>query len=201
MKIPQFYLNKYLVTPFAKNRYYLSYVPKYKILWYRVAKNASRTLDEYFRSCDNGYVYSSEVGYIPGMFEFWTKIAVVRSPVERFLSCYKDKVVNHNLYNLKDRSLDGFINYAKTLDLNTCDEHLRYQSVLIDLDNVNHLFNIDDLADSMYRLSRGHNMPEFDNTIRLNRTGGYKCKEYQRLNIFKLYKKEYYTLPNLRFDI
>jgi len=139
-----FYLNKYIVSPFIGKRYYLSYCYTYKALWFRTYKVASRTIDKHFRenSQKQSYIYSSKTGYLPFMFRNYFKFAFVRNPIDRFLSAWKQKVLMSNSFNFSDEiykemhSLENFINWAETLDIDNCDEHLQSQNSMIDLNNI-----------------------------------------------------------------
>src|SRR5690606_774943 len=99
-KIRHFYFNKYLVKPFSKNRYYLSYDFKHKALWFRVYKVGTRTIDHQLKTGGDkrDYIYSSAVSYLPSMYKDYFKFAFVRNPIDRFLSGWKDKVINKNYF-------------------------------------------------------------------------------------------------------
>lgn len=106
-KIKHFYINKYLIKPFSKNTYCLCYNYEYNLLWFRVAKAASRTINKHLfeKSPTEKYIYSSEVGYIPATFNNFTKFAFVRNPVERFLSSWQNKVIDQNYFNFSDSDM------------------------------------------------------------------------------------------------
>lgn len=139
-----FYLNKYLIKPFSRNRYFLSYDFKHKALWYRTFKVASRTINHHFKhnSRENEYVYSSSVGYLPWMYKDFFKFAFVRHPTDRLISVWRDKVLDQNYFSFnnnehqKMKDFDNFVSWVKTLDITNCDQHLRDQRSLIDLNNV-----------------------------------------------------------------
>ena len=122
----------------------MSYNYKYKALWYRVPKVASRTINQHFidHTPTSQYIYSSEVGYFPSMFSQYYKFAFTRQPFDRFISGWKNKVLEMNYYNFPAKEwetmkkLENFIAWVETLDLEKCDEHLRAQYTLIDVDHV-----------------------------------------------------------------
>ena len=156
-KLKHFYFNKYIVSQFSEKKYFLSYNFKYKALWFRTYKVASRTINEHMKESSPGdYIYSSEVGYIPRIYKNFFKFAFVRHPVDKFISAWKDKVLNQNYFQFdtdiyeKMKNLDHFIDWVETLNINNCDEHLRAQNAIIDLENVNfigYFENFDDAAD------------------------------------------------------
>ena len=145
-KIRNFYFNKYVVSPFAKKRYYLSYSFKHKALWFRVYKVGTRTIDNRIKADAEGrYIYSSAVAYLPAMYESYFKFAFVRNPVDRFVSGWTDKVLNQNYYKFDEathsqmKQLSNFIIWVKQFDLEKSDEHLMAQYALIDTNNLNFL--------------------------------------------------------------
>lgn len=150
-KLQHFYFNKYFVSPLSSKRYYLAYNYQYKFLWFRVAKVASRTMHNYFtkHSEKSQYIYSSEVGYLPSMFKDYFKFAMVRNPIDRFISAWRNKVLDNNMFKFDDRQLlemrkiEAFVDWTAELDLKRCDEHLRLQSELIDLNNVDFIGKIE----------------------------------------------------------
>ena len=133
-----------MVSPFAKNKYYISYCFKHKAIWFRNYKVASRTIDKMLRKSEGekNYIYSSEVGYIPSRYKNYFKFAFVRDPEERFISGWKNLVLKRNYFKfspeeyVKMKKLDNFIAWARQFNKEKCDEHLRAQYSLIDLDHV-----------------------------------------------------------------
>ena len=75
-KLKHFYKNKYLISLLGKNKYYISYNYKYKCLWFRVAKVASRSINQHFidNTPEGQYIYSSEVSYLPSDFKEYDHI-------------------------------------------------------------------------------------------------------------------------------
>ena len=150
-KFRHFYQNKYLVSLLSNKKYYLSYNYQYRFLWFRVAKVASRTMNNYFieHTQDGKYVYSSEVGYLPSQFSSYFKFAFVRHPVDRFISCWKNKVFEDNMFGFNERQreemkeLENFISWVELQDLTKADEHIRFQSSLIDMKNIDFVGKIE----------------------------------------------------------
>ncbi len=143
-KFKHFYLNKYLVSPWAQRKYYLCYNYQYRALWFRVAKVASRTIHQHFldHTEPGQYIYSSQVGYLPEQFKDFFKFGFVRHPLDRFVSAWKNKVRDSNFYQFSPeehrrmQDLGQFIEWVATLDLDSCDEHLCRQSALLDLNHI-----------------------------------------------------------------
>ena len=139
-----FWFNKYLISPFSSHRYYLSYDVKHRALWFRTAKVASRSIDQYFRdACGaGGYYYSSRVGYAHVLYRDWFKFAFVRHPVDRLVSAWKDKVVEHNMYAFapeelaRMQDLGSFVDWLAKQNVDECDEHLQVQHRQIDMQRI-----------------------------------------------------------------
>jgi hypothetical protein len=116
-------------------------------------------------SSPGDYIYSSEVGYIPSMYNNFFKFAFVRHPVDKFISAWKDKVLNKNYFRFdtsiheKMKNLDHFIDWVETLDINNCDEHLRAQNALIDLENVNFIGRFENFNNDFRHIAEQINMP------------------------------------------
>ncbi len=166
-KIKHFYFNKYVVTPLSKRTYYLCYNFSYRALWFRVAKVGSRTIDQHFRdhSPQGSYIYSSEVGYLPTMYRDFLKFAFVRHPADRLKSAWKNKVLEANYFHFppveyeKMKELAYFVGWVEKLDVSQCDEHLRLQSSLIDLNHVDFIGRFENFAEDFTYLAHRIGMP------------------------------------------
>ncbi len=125
-------------------RYNLTVGSEPKFIWYRVAKTGTRTIFDALRS--GGVRFLSENGvfqhYRPAAMHGYFKFAFVRDPVDRFLSCWRDRVLDRNHFGfgseelVKMRKLAEFVGFAESTDVDRCDVHLRAQCRLIDLGNV-----------------------------------------------------------------
>ena len=139
-----FWFNKYLSTPLSSQQYYLSFDAEHKAMWFRMAKVASRTIDQHLREAcgPGGYWYGSRVGYAPSLYKDWYKFAFVRHPVDRLLSAWRDKVCDRNMFGFSEgelhrmRSLEHFLDWLEKQDVENCDEHLMVQHRLVDLDRM-----------------------------------------------------------------
>lgn len=198
-KLMYFYFNKYVVTPFSRNKYFLSYDFNHKALWYRVFKVASRTIDHHLReNCEKGeYIYSSEVGYNPGMFRDFFKFAFVRNPETRLLSAWKDKVLRSNYFKFRKKEheqmkvLDNFIAWVKDQDIQTCDEHLRAQSTLIDLNHIDFVGRFESFDRDFAFVAEKIGLENYD-AAQLNQTSGTAhLTMQQRIDIAEIYRKDF----------
>lgn len=166
-KLQHFYFNKYLVSPFSKEKYYLSYCLDHKALWYRVPKVGTRTIDEHLKegSTSGGYIYSSRVGYLPSMYKNFLKFAFVRDPQDRLVSAWKNKVAEANYFNFeadeyqKMQKFDEFVVWLSTQDINQTDEHLLPQYKLVDYKNLDFLGRFESFSDDFSVLAKKIGLP------------------------------------------
>ena len=183
-KFKHFYKNKYLISLLGKNKYYISYNYKYKCLWFRVAKVASRSINQHFidNTPEGQYIYSSEVGYLPSDFKDYMKFSFVRDPLDRFVSCWKNKVLYDNMYAFDEQThtqmkeIHHFINWVKGQDINkTADEHLRSQHSLIDLNNLDFLGRFENFDQDLEILSKKIGLP-LKEAHKMNPSGSKKVE-------------------------
>ena len=115
-----------------------------RFLWYRVAKVCTRTI---FAALDEGGItldadHPMGCYYSPKRFRDYFKFAFVRNPWDRLASCWRDKVLDRNYFNLTPsqrqslNQFEAFVDWVSTKDLEACDRHLRLQCRLIDLNHV-----------------------------------------------------------------
>ncbi len=201
-KLKHFYLNKYLITLFSKKKYFLSYNYKYKAIWYRTYKVASRTIDHHLKQeCEPGeYIYASAMGYIPSMFSDYFKFAFVRNPENRFRSAWKDKVLRSNYFGFEEREhermkdINHFISWVETLDVKNCDEHLMAQSSLVDMNNIDFLGRFEFFQEDFSYVAKKIGLKDFDTSQKLNKTEKIPDQEFtfeQRSRIFNIYRKDF----------
>lgn len=143
-KIKHFYFNKYIASLLKPERYYLSYNFKLKVLWFRVYKVASRTINWHLKEgfSMNEYIYSSPVAYLPALYKDYFKFAFVRDPIDRFVSAWSDKVIAQNYFSLDPdlyrdlQDINAFIRFLRQNEKYLNDIHLKTQTSLIDIENI-----------------------------------------------------------------
>ncbi len=199
-KFRHFFFNKYVLSIFVRRKYHLSYDYKHKALWFRTYKVASRTINSALRegSNDGSYIYGSEMPYIRRSFRKYFKFAFVRNPEDRFLSAWRDKIFKRNHFNLdeetrnKMKNIENFVAWVETFDLKNCDEHLRVQSALIDMNNIDFIGRFEyfdrDFAILAEKLNLKVKTPE-----RLNPTSksDVNLTPDIRKRIYRLYRKDF----------
>jgi hypothetical protein len=178
----------------------MSYDYKHKVLWFRNYKVASRTINEMlqFDSEKGQYIYASHAAYISTMFKNYFKFAFVRKPEERLISCWQNKVVDQNYFNFSPdmhtyyKDLDNFISFVETLNVDNCDEHLRSQNSLIDLNNLNFLGRFENFNEDLSLLIekigvKNYKIPHLNASTKKNLV----LTQDQKERVYKIYEKDY----------
>jgi hypothetical protein len=113
----------------------------HRFVWYRVAKVATRsiynTLNE--SGLELELKHASNIRYRPGTFDGYFRFAFTRHPIDRFESCWRDKICEKNHFDLDEQTrralqddIDKFVEFVESIDLDRGDRHLRRQTALID---------------------------------------------------------------------
>jgi hypothetical protein len=153
------------MAPFmpSAGRYNITVCHEKKFIWFRVAKVGSRTIFNHLK--ESGVHLDVEHGrllrYPLKPFDDYFKFSFVRNPWDRLVSCWQNKVIDSNLFRFdeselgKMRHFENFVAYAAQLNVDTCNRHLRSQSSLIDLNNIDYLGRMETYADDVnYIFSR-----------------------------------------------
>lgn len=178
----------------------MSYDYEHKALWYRTYKVASRTIDDKLKGENKSgkYIYASFMSYLPWMFKDYLKFAFVRNPEARFVSAWKDKIIRQNYFKLDNaehermKDLNYFLSWVEKLDIDTCDEHLKSQNSLIDLNNIDFLGRFEYFNRDFGILMERLNIK--DNDIEFHNKGPKKEVELtleQRKRIYNIYRKDF----------
>lgn len=181
----------------------MSYDYKHKVLWFRVYKAATRSIDHHLKSdCGKGqYIYASESGYKPKMFKDYFKFAFVRNPETRFVSAWKDKVLRQNYFKFSEiehekmKEIETFIAWVKKQNLRTCDEHLRTQCSLIDLKHLDFLGRFENFAEDFQKVADKIGLKSYE-SVHLNQTEKKKVisiSDFAKSEIREMYREDFET--------
>ena len=160
-RIEQKYLNicnKLIPSQSNQRKYNLTISEKYNFVWYRVAKVGTRSILAKFNKLNIPLsAYHAIHCYLPyKKYENYFKFGFARDPLNRFISAWKDKILNFsnkkNYFDLDHEQIEKMrdINYFIDCFLSNDyffqkDIHFRHQSHLIDLNNIDYIGRLENI--------------------------------------------------------
>ena len=190
---------KYL-TP-ASHPYFLTISDTKKLMWFRVPKVCTRTIYEHLKQ--NIYLncaHSSNVHYPINLYKDYFKFAFVRNPWDRLLSCWVQRVIDSNYFQFNEseyekmQNFENFFNYVSSLNIETCDRHLRLQSKLIDLNWIDFVGRFETFAEDYKTICRKLDIPldKLPHKNKSSKTKHYKefYTEALRNKVYQIYLKD-----------
>ena len=147
----------------SAGRYKLTISHARKFIWFRVPKAGSSTILTHLRESEVflDMERAGRIHYPVKLYEDYFKFAFVRNPWSRLVSCWKNKVVDSNVeFNFDPAELErmqhfeAFVDFAASLDIETCNSHLRTQTALIDLNNIDYLGRMESFDDDVNHIFR-----------------------------------------------
>lgn len=186
--------------------YNLTVSHRHRFVWFRVAKVATRTVLGYYLQHDVSLdlVAARRIRYPTALWADYVKFSFVRHPQARFLSAWRDKVVDQNYFAFDPPTLAAMQDPATFLawtaghdldDLGATDQHLAHQTRLVDLSQIDHLGRLETFHDDFATICARLDLPA-PAPVHQNRTRGGATRIDARLAgaIHEVYRKDFQVL-------
>jgi len=139
-----------------------------KFVWFRVAKVGTRTIFDVLQkanlSLDAEHAMSCH--YPINDYKNYFKFAFIRNPWDRLVSCWKNKVIDENHFHfsqeelLKMQKFENFVNFVSEQNISKCNHHLRLQSKLIDMNNLDYLGRFENFREHLKGIMKIIGIPD-----------------------------------------
>jgi len=195
-------INKVPFIPSA-GRYKLTLSHERKFIWFRVPKAGSSTILSHLRESEVclDMERAGRIHYPVKLYADYFKFAFIRNPWSRLVSCWKNKVVDSNVeFNFDAAELkrmqdfEEFVDFVAGLDINKCNSHLRLQTALIDLNNIDYLGRMETFGDDVNHIFRKMGLQEKEVVPRNVSSGSKPYQDYysQELaaKVAQIYRKD-----------
>jgi Sulfotransferase family len=186
----------------SDRRYNITICNEKKFVWFRVSKVGTRTIFNVFDQADIKLdaEHAMSCHYPASLYRGHFKFAFVRNPWDRLVSCWRNKVVDSNYFHFTDAKLPQtpefgtFVDFVADLNIETCDHHLRLQSQLIDLNEIDYLGRFEsfeeDLLEVVQTIGLGPVNIEKHNVSRSERGYRQYYDEGLKAKVAKVYRKD-----------
>lgn len=143
----------------------------HRFVWYRVAKVCTRTILAHLEASqvELEVAHGMRLRYPTEAFEEYFKFGFVRHPLDRFVSAWRDRVLERNYFRFETdqwermRTIEAFAEWVGALDLGdvaSVDQHLVLQSRAIDLGQVDQVGRLETFAEDFAAVCRRLSIPE-----------------------------------------
>jgi hypothetical protein len=172
-----------------------------RFVWYRVAKVGTRSFLDILDGAGVQFElrHPHRLYYLPGAYRSYFRFVFVRNPWDRLVSCWHNKVVDSNYFEFTPatraemQDFGRFVDHVSHLDLSTCNAHLRLQSRLMDLTEIDFLGRFEnfenDVGELLDRLGLVGRMSQRNRSMRrADHTGC--CSADLRDRVAQLYARD-----------
>ncbi|MGH3346035.1 MAG: sulfotransferase family 2 domain-containing protein [Nocardioides sp.] len=142
---------------------------RHRLVWFRNAKVGTRSILDYLSQHhpDGDLLVASGIPYPTAAFADYFKFAMVRHPLDRFISAWQDKVFRVNLFRFDEptlermQTIENFAAWVAEKDLRArrTNRHLKLQSRMIDLSHVDYLGRMESFDDDFAAVCREVGLP------------------------------------------
>lgn len=135
------------------NKFNITISENPKFVWFRVAKTGTNSISKVF--LDNNIdltVNGFKISFFPNQYRDYFKFTFVRNPWERVVSCYFNKVLTkvHPYYKkCFDKDFNFFIDFINQQDLDHADCHIRLQTQLIPIDQIDFIGHFETFSEDL----------------------------------------------------
>jgi len=131
---------------------------KHQFIWFRVAKVGTRSILEILHNRTELSISGYNIPFKAHESNDYFKFAFVRNPWDRVVSCYHKQVLpkfNPHYQKCFDKDFDFFVDFIDSQDLSACDIHIKLQTTLIPIQEVDFIGRFERFAEDLrYVLDR-----------------------------------------------
>lgn len=164
------------LTP--RNRYNITLSDDQKYVWFRIAKNGTRTMLAILKENTKVSKDGELILFNKNKYKEYFKFVIIRNPWDRLVSCYENKVVEKRKFpSCWDKDFSHFVDYVASKNIEKCNKHFRLQTKLFPVDQVDYIGKFENFKEEFEYITDkiGISKPEL---IQKNKTVRKKYIDY-----------------------